>query len=615
MILRYPGATRLNGRLLLKIGKKRMFLAKAINSKYLYLVLLVGILLALLLALQEKFTGFLSGFVPVFAIPASFAYIIFFILPGFLTARQLVIRDIINKKHLLLLSIVFSSLIAYIVFWIYLFNNIVGQIVSVAVILACAALVIIRFKKFKNDILDSDFITPLTLMFIAGCIYLSILFLYSSLEHFLDVANSRFVHQLPGDNVLSFVFMDRVYNGQSLANFVEGWLASDRPPLFSTMLLILLPLNIYSDVTIFYQFVGTFIQCMWIPAIYSLGKFFAFKREIRNFIIASAVFSGVFIINSTYLWPKLPTITFFTLLFLLVFELADQTKISKKNLLISMVIGISAALGVLVHSGVAFSFIALGLALLITEKRMNLIKHAVCVFIPFFAVYIPWSLFQKLVVPPGNYLLKWHFAGMIHVNDYTFSEAMYISYIDRPIGDIFNKTIANILHMFPAFPDGYMSLYSMKSLTFFKLFGMPLVLNAFLIVLVLYFLYNYCIKKAGMSYKNKVMLYFTIFSFTIWPLLMYSYEVTNINLGSYFNIMLIYILIAFGAKHTNKELRNLLFIIHMILFVVLWVLDTSVSIFEFASLFSLRMLIVVIATGILFFVYLHNVGDLEDEPL
>ena len=608
---------------------RRFSMSASLNSTRFHVVLLCGIFITFLLILIARLTGidafeletagrygslapivgFLSGLVPTLAIPASFLYIIFFILPGYLVARQLISRDIISKKYALMLSVVFSSLIAYFVFWVYFFNNIAGRVVSVIVIVSCIAFVIIRFDKCKSDFKDKDFIRPLTLLFLVGCMYLGILLLYHPAFNFAATSNIRFVHTLPGDNILMYFFVDTFYNGLPIADYNPDWLVSDRPPLFGAILLILRPLSVFHDDTIFYQFIGTFIQCLWIPALYSLCRFFSFDNKIRTFIIGSTVFSGVFIINSTYIWPKFATILYFALLLILVFELSNKNKITKNSKYVAVIIGICAAVGFLTHSGLAFSFIALGLAILVTEKRMIFIKHAGYAIIPFFIIYLPWVLFQRLVDPPANHLLKWHFAGMQVVNDYSFLEALYVSYSERPIGDIIDKTIVNIFNLFPQFPESFMSVQALRETVFFNLFGSATILNIFLIILVFYFIKRYCIEQKSMNYTQKIMFYFTVFSFTVWPLLMYLRNYTHIFLGSYANLLLVYLLIAFGAKHANKELRNVIYVLNIILFVALWVLKPDVSFFALPIMMSVRMFFVMIISSVLFLLYLHKTSD------
>jgi len=44
------------------------------------------------------------------------------------------------------------------------------------------------------------------------------------------------------------------------------------------------------------------------------------------------------------------------------------------------------------------------------------------------ALYLPWMLFQTLIDPPGNRLLKWHLAGVQEVDGRNFLTALRDSY-------------------------------------------------------------------------------------------------------------------------------------------------------------------------------------------
>jgi len=63
------------------------------------------------------------------AIPSSFGYLLLFLLPGILISYQIIKRNLIKRKYYLLISITFSSLTAFTVFWVYYFNNVAGRIV------------------------------------------------------------------------------------------------------------------------------------------------------------------------------------------------------------------------------------------------------------------------------------------------------------------------------------------------------------------------------------------------------------------------------------------------------------------------------------------------------
>ena len=551
------------------------------------------------------------------AIPASFTYMLMFILPGFLAAVQLVKRDLVKRKHLLLISFALSSLLAYLVFWVYYFNNIVGRVVSIIIVVLCIILFALRLKSLKEYILEPIFIRPLTLCFIVGCLYSAILLLYGSgnivTGDLSAIASNRFSHQLPSDGILPRILMDRMYRGDSLKPFVEFWLASDRPPLATAILLLLYPLNIFTaNGSVFYQVFGAYVQLLWIPALYYLCEYFALPRRIRNFIITCAVFSGVFIINSVFLWPKLSTTIYVCLLLFLTLELADEKKNTVKAMVTSVMIGILAALSLLTHGGIVFSLIALGLAVLVCEKRFKYnyrdILYALGSFI---AVYTPWNLYQTFVDPPGNVLSRVHLAGP-DIDASTVTEAMAKYYTETPVADIIHAKIQNFFTMFEFDIMQFVSIHNIRNIVFFRTFGTATVLNLFIIIAILYFVYRYCFKKERLNYNYRIMLWFTIFSFTVWPLLMHSG--TIIHQGSYFNLLLLYFLIALGVKHTSKHLTRPIFFANLSIFFFVFFLRPGFTIPDNFLSMSGSMLLLAFLSATVYFVYTY-IFDADERLL
>jgi len=581
-------------------------------------ILFFLIIFSFSLFLLFNFFGFKNVFLnTALAIPSCFIYIILFLTPGFLITSKFFINKI-DKKYLLLLSITFSSLLSYLIFWIYYFNHLTGKYVSIILLLISIIILVIKFREYKNNIFDPDFIQPLVFCFLTGCIYIGILFLYHrpSLEDdFSLIANIRFLHLLPPDNILPRLLLERIYNGETINNFFGEWLASDRPPLFTAIFSFIKPFYpflIFSNLSIFYQFTGTFIQLFWIPALYSILGFVGFNKRIQIFVLLCAIFSGFFIINSVYIWPKLMTTAYFSLLFILVFEISNESVLNIKFVIFSIIIGICAALGMLSHGGIVFSLLSFGLAILINKNRMNF-KYIIIVFTSFFIVYLPWILFQKFADPPGNRLNKWHLAGMLDINDYSFPYALLKAYSEITIQDILNRFIQNILFLFGNILEIFSSLESIRTTIFFRTFGAQTILNIFIIILLFYFVNKYCFTKQLLNNKYKILLFFTFFSFTIWPLLMFIPSSTTIHQGSYFNILLIYVFIAFGVKYTNEFIRNSIFVINIIIFILLWVLNTEISIFILPLVINYNMLTIVIISSFLLFYYTKSL--IIEEPV
>ena len=571
---------------------------------------ILTILLNHLLPLFEgTFLSNLSTYQTLIAIPASFMYMLLFILPGFLATQLLISKKLVKRKYLLLAAVLLSSLLAYIIFWVYFFNNNVGIVVSIAIILSSIILFVLRFKSLKEYILEPLFIRPLTIVFIVGCLYFGILLLYAGGNivsgDLSAIAGYRFTHRLAVDNVIPRWFFELVYKGEELY-YVDGfyWLVSDRPPLATAIMLLMYPINIFSaSYTVFYQFFGTYIQLLWIPALYCLCDFFSLTQRVRNFIITSAVFSGVFIMNSVFLWPKLSTTIYFCLLLFLTFDLVDEKRNTFRIVVSSILIGISAAMAYLTHGSIVFSFIALALAILVCEKRFKYnYKDLLYAFGSFVVVYIPWYLFSNSIDPMGGKLPKLHLAG-IGMEHLTLTEALSKYYSETSFGDVVLAKLTNITDMFPTDIAQFMSIDSIRWNLFTRIFSAPAFLIIFLIIAILYFIYRYCFKKEKLDYEYKIMLWLTVFSFTVWPILMHSRAI--VYHGSMFNLILIYFLIAFGVKHTKDYIARPIFFANIIFFVSVFVLDHNSILSESMFHMSRSMVTITILSAAAYFVYTY----------
>ncbi|MCL2819434.1 MAG: hypothetical protein FWD38_01160 [Oscillospiraceae bacterium] len=557
----------------------------------------------------ELQTGFLASVNTLVAIPASFVYLLLFILPGLFIVHLLIKKNYIKKKHVLLISITLSSLLAYLVFWVYFLNHIAGRVTAFIVILLCIFLFFFRFKSIKDYIFDPSFIKPLTICFIVGCMYSGILLLYGSSSGDISaIANNRFFENMAHDNIIPRIVFDMAYNGSPLYMIDNYWFVSDRPPVASAITLLLYPLNIFiMNPSLIIQFLGMHIQLLWIPVLYCLCDFFSLSGRIRSFIILCAVFSGVFLINSVYVWPKLSTTVYFCLVLFLTFELADEKKNTKKAAASAILIGIATAMAILTHGGIMFSFIALGMAIIICEKRFNFNYRDIFYSLGSFAVmYLPWQLFSRYQDPSGNKLLKLIFAGP-GAEHLSLTEGVMAYYTQTHVDHIFTQKFLNIFDMFVFDIWQYATLENIRAIVFAKSIATAAVLNVFLVIAVLYFLYRFCFKKERLCYKHRVILWFTILSFTVWPLLMNTGAI--LYQGSYFNLVLLFLVIAFGVKYSSRYIAIPVFIINIIMFIFTFVLYRYQSIEQGFSHMNVSMLALTLLSFVLLFAYFYFYGS------
>jgi hypothetical protein len=198
---------------------------------------------------------------------------------------------------------------------------------------------------------------------------------------------------------------------------------------------------------------------------------------------------------------------------------------------------------------------------------------------------------------------------------YSLTEAVSRYYMETPLGEITSAKLANILNMFVFDMREIISTSNIRWFVFSKPFATAMILNVFLVIAVLYFIYRYCFKKAKLCYKHRIVLLFTIFSFTVWPILTYGEVI--IHHGSYFNLLLIYALIALGVKHTNKIVANAVFFANILLFIILYVLNQNGSISQSITWMSSSMLVLTLISAASYFVYtcIFDKEDKDGEPV
>lgn len=243
--------------------------------------------------------------------------------------------------------------------------------------------------------------------------------------------NGRFRFPLPADNGFPFIFAQHLSNGlygvgvppQPLDS---DWRTSDRPPLQAAITLATFAVH-KGDRAVFYQFVTTICQMGWVGTVYALGSVIGFRRRQQQIVLLAAASSMFFYLNSVYAWPKLLSAWLFLLgLVLVLFAVRERGRAS------DWVLPIAAAamiLGLLAHTGVGFSVLALPwLAACWRPWRVTTLRSATAAAIVAFGLMSPWIAYQRLYDPPGNRLIKMHFAGIPNIDARSTTQALADSY-------------------------------------------------------------------------------------------------------------------------------------------------------------------------------------------
>lgn len=334
-------------------------------------------------------------------------------------ATALVARCALPRVLWAPVALLWTTGVAYAIWWVYFVNPTSGRPVTVLCWLGSAALfawLVTAARDARANrtmLLDVKTWIPAAIMLVLTLAYLCVL---SAREVSI---NDRFTWQLPPDNVMPSMLAERLElppPSRPRGFLFADWLTSDRPPLQAGLVLAARPFDIsWIDST--YQIVGTLCQMGWAPVLIALTSLMGLSRRHITFALVGSACSGFFLLHSLYAWPKLLA----AWLFLLGLALMCWTPSKARRVAVTKWLLIGAALGLslLSHGGTAFSLIAL--PVLAVSLRVwrggQLLVARMTVMLMMCLLLGPWVLYQKLVDPPGNRLVKIHLAGDWSIDD------------------------------------------------------------------------------------------------------------------------------------------------------------------------------------------------------
>lgn len=327
---------------------------------------------------------------------------------------------------------VLSGLTSYATFFLYFFHEKIGAISSVTILgflfLYVSLLLFKRKLEFQSlTLLAYPFFFSLFVIFIGW-------FPYFSLSD-PTVAASKWL-DLPPDNWIPKIFGDQLLVGEIESPMFGDWLSSDRGPIQTGFYVLLWPL--LGQFSGFYQILGTSLQCLALLPLVFLIRFVFNDRFFVFLSLLIFAFSSLFLVNSAYVWPKMLALSYCMLAFLLFFTSAVFDLRRKLDLELTCFIGALAGLSLLSHGSTFFSLLVIPIIFLIKVlfckkgtfkyRCIYLLKFGSLSAFFFFLFMAPWLMYQSFVDPPGDRLLKWHFAGQIAPTDKSFLAVIIEAY-------------------------------------------------------------------------------------------------------------------------------------------------------------------------------------------
>lgn len=386
---------------------------------------------------------------------------------------------------------------------------------------------------------------------------------------------------MPVDNWLSFQFAQMLADGKIIIPMLEQWLTSDRPPLQVGLSLVFRDI-IQDHAGLSYQVISSWAQALvLIPLIALLDG--VRSRFGRAACLCVVGLSALVVLNTLFVWPKLLAATYCAIYHLLLFR---GGRVPRRRVLFDVAIGVSAALALLSHGGAAFALIGSTVAWL-AARRPAAIPRLLTIALSSIALYLPWVLYQRLVDPPGDRLLKWHFAGQIDVTDKSLGRVMLDAYASQPLQSWIDAKQANVATIFSGtvqfFRDAWQLLAGgadgahvalsepMLQASFFSTaYGMWLFSPLLVLPLFAWGVARSSLKRAtfpaGLAAASLV-------SMLAWIVLMYMPGSTIVHAGSYFTTIAVQLLVMLLALQVAPFLFHVLAFGNIGLFFMIYVLD------------------------------------------
>ena len=475
-----------------------------------------------------------------------------FLIPGLAFACWVGKRCRLDSVRFIALVLVTSAIVGYVSFWPYLLGAHLGA--TTARVIFAIAITAVLYYAHRQAI---DKAQCRSLLICIACTMAvttfcsAVGFLYRRSDVPGTQAELRFVWPLPDDNVLPYRLTDDLYNSKPFRPFlVSDWKSSDRPPLQTAIVLLQRPLWSEEQSGLYYQILATFLQSLWVASLWLMLQTLRVDRKTVAVTVGFCIFSGFFVLNTFFVWPKLLAAAFFVIaLVVLRFPEGKTAYCTRTDTIIG---GAAIALAMLSHGGVAFSVVALAIVMLASGQVPKLRSSAwgilvVCLLL------LPWGAYQKWYDPPGDRLLKWHLAGVINRDSRTFYEALLDAYTKVPLSKIASNKVENVRMLFGPAPwndlrearstrssESKRLLRWYKAGVFFFFFQTIGVLNLGFAAFLHARVCSRELKKLRLILSLQRLLSLSGVSLAVWCLLMYIPGSTVVHAGSFGTELLLF---------------------------------------------------------------------------
>lgn len=335
-----------------------------------------------------------------------------------------------------------------VVFFAWLVDPLAGRVCGALALLLALVVVVRGVPRLHGQGLLAGLSSPATrLVAVAlGLLLLSLGLLLLWGGHF-DLfwhARERFSHPLPNDNELPSIIATRLLEGSDPRVPIGGWLSSDRPPLQTGLLLLVLGETAWTPIPLITQSFAASVACQmcWMPAVYALSRALRFSPRGSLGAVAFAGLSGTVLLNTVFTWPKLLSAGFVVAALAVALDLYGRRS-RGRSVTVTVAVAALAAFGLLSHGAAVFALPVLAVVLWWARRSLSVTGLVAGGFVAF-VLYAPWLAYQRWYDPPGDRLLKWHLAGVIEIDDRPFLDALLTAYRNLPFRTWLEYKLANL---------------------------------------------------------------------------------------------------------------------------------------------------------------------------
>jgi len=217
------------------------------------------------------------------------------------------------------------------------------------------------------------------------------------------------------DNLLPVAVARALAGGMAPYKLDLGsWQVSDRPPLLSGYLLLIL--NVLSHLlaksarlsaAVGGQAAGIMFVSLWVPAAWLGLRLVKIREKDIALLLLVASATGFCIFNSIYIWPKLLAGGYGLMMILSLTALADRPD---SRTILLCIAAASGALSLLAHGGAVFGAAAALIVYMPTILRQGLRPMLVSAALGI-ALLAAWFLWQNVYQPHGNALARFALTG------------------------------------------------------------------------------------------------------------------------------------------------------------------------------------------------------------